>query len=139
MTTEKRHIICVTCPVGCEVDVEVKDGEVVSMTGNRCKKGQEFVRQEIREPMRTLTTTVAIRGARWAMLPVRTDRAIPRRLFSTALKELGEVEMQAPVGISRIIADNVAGTDASVLATRSMERTNNESGQGRRDRKGPAR
>ena len=52
MDIEKKHFTCVTCPVGCEVDVEVQDGSILSMTGNKCDKVKEFVLQELKEPMR---------------------------------------------------------------------------------------
>ncbi|MDY6916598.1 MAG: DUF1667 domain-containing protein [Chloroflexota bacterium] len=122
MDVEKRHFTCVVCPVGCEVDVELRDGEVVSMTGNKCAKGKEFVLQELEEPMRVLTTTVPIKGARWAMLPVRTDRAIAKRLHFSAVQELASLELQAPVGVSDVIVTNIAGTGANVIATRTMKR-----------------
>ena len=120
MATEKRHFTCVTCPIGCEIDVEVVDGEVVSMEGNKCEKSEEFVRQELEEPMRTLTTTVRIRGARWAMLPVRTDRPIPKRLFFDVMEEMSQVEVRAPVNVTDVIVKDVAGTGAGIVASRSM-------------------
>ncbi len=120
MATEKRHFTCVTCPIGCEIDVEVVDGEVVSMEGNKCEKSEEFVRQELEEPMRTLTTTVRIKGARWAMLPVRTDRPIPKRLFFDVMEEMSQVEVRAPVNVTDVIVKDVAGTGAGIMASRSM-------------------
>ena len=122
MATEKRHFTCVTCPIGCDIDVEVQDGNIVSMEGNKCKKSEEFVLQELKEPMRVLTTTVRVNGARWAMLPVRTDKSIPKRLFFQVIGELSDVELQAPVKISEVIVKDVAGTDASIIATRNMKR-----------------
>ena len=122
MDVEKRHFTCVTCPVGCEIDVELRDGEVLSMTGNRCAKGKDFVLQELEEPMRVLTTTVPIEGAKWAMLPVRTDKSIPRRLFFEVMGEVGKIELQAPVKVSDVIVRDVAGTGANIIATRNMNR-----------------
>jgi len=122
MDVEKRHFTCVTCPVGCEIDVELRDGEVLSMTGNRCAKGKDFVLQELEEPMRVLTTTVPIEGAKWAMLPVRTDKSIPRRLFFEVMGEVAGVELRAPVEVSDVIIEDVAGTGANVIATRNMKR-----------------
>ncbi|MFW6126403.1 MAG: DUF1667 domain-containing protein [Chloroflexota bacterium] len=117
----KKHFTCVVCPVGCEVDVELRDGEVVSMTGNRCAKGKEFVLQELQDPMRMLTTIVSIKNARWAVLPVRSDRPIPRRLFFEAMKELAGVEPDAPVEVGDVVMTDVARTGVDMVATRSMK------------------
>ena len=122
MAVERRHFTCVTCPVGCEMDVDVEDGEVLSIEGNRCAKGEEFVLQELREPMRILTTTVRIAGAKWAMLPVRTDKPIPKRLFFQVVNELAGLELQAPVKVSDVIISDVAETGADVIAARNMRR-----------------
>jgi len=121
MDIEKKHFTCVTCPVGCEVDVEVQGGSILSMTGNKCDKAKEFVLQELKEPMLVLTTTVRIEGAKWAMLPVRTDKPIPKRLFLQAIGVLAGIDLKAPVRISDVIIKDVAGSGANIVATRTME------------------
>ncbi len=122
MDVEKKQFTCVICPIGCEINVELQDSDVISMEGNKCAKGKEFVLQELEEPMRILTTTIRIEGAKWAMLPVRTDKPIPKRLLFTAIKELQDIELKAPVKMSDVIIRDVSGTDANVVATRSMKR-----------------
>ena len=120
MAAEKRHFVCVICPIGCEVDV-VHDGDrIISMEGNKCKKSEEFVKQELIEPMRVLTTTVRIEGARWPIIPVRTDKAVPKRLFPHIMRQLRRIDLQAPVGMLDVVIKDVAGTGANVIATRTM-------------------
>jgi len=79
--------------------------------------------QELEEAMRILTTTVPVKGAKWAMLPVRTDKPIPKRLLSKVIEQLADIELQAPVKMYHVIVKDVAGTDANVVATRNMKRT----------------
>ena len=122
MDVEKKHFTCVICPLGCEIDVELQGGNVVSMEGNKCQKGEEFVLQELEEPMRILTTTVPIKGAKWAMLPVRTDKAIPKRLLFKVIEQLADIELQAPVKMYDVILKDTAGTGANIVATRNMKR-----------------
>jgi len=122
MARESKHFTCVICPIGCEIDVQLEDGNVVSMEGNKCEKSEEFVLQELKEPMRILTTTVRIKGAKWAMLPVRTDEPIPKRLLFSVIKELANIEIQAPVKVSDVIIGDIAGTGANIVATRNMKR-----------------
>ena len=122
MDIERKHFTCVTCPIGCEIDVELKDTDVVSIEGSKCAKGKEFVLQELEEPMRILTTTVRMKGAKWAMLPVRSDEPIPKRLLFAVMKELANIELQAPVKMSDVIVGDIAGTGANIVATRNMKR-----------------
>ena len=124
MDVEKKHFTCVICPLGCEIDVELQNGNVVSMEGSKCEKGKEFVLQELEEAMRILTTTVPVKGAKWAMLPVRTDKPIPKRLLSKVIEQLADIELQAPVKMYHVIVKDVAGTDANIVATRNMKKVN---------------
>jgi len=53
-----KAIVCVACPVGCEVAAEVVGGEVTRVSGNRCPRGEAYARQEAVEPLRVLATSV---------------------------------------------------------------------------------
>ena len=58
-----KDIICVACPMGCQISVELNDdGEILSVTGNTCKRGDAYARTECTHPERSLTTTVKVSG-----------------------------------------------------------------------------
>jgi CxxC motif-containing protein len=122
MAAEKRHFVCVVCPVGCEIDVVHDGSKIISMEGNKCEKSEEFARQELIEPMRILTTTVRIQGSKWPVIPVRTDRTIPKRLFPRIIRQLRDIKLQAPVNILDVVVKDVLRTGASIIATRTMPR-----------------
>jgi CxxC motif-containing protein len=122
MAAEKKHFVCVVCPIGCEIDVVHEGSTIVSMEGNKCEKSVEFVTQELIEPMRILTTTVRIQGSRWPVVPVRTDRAVAKRLFPRIMKRLRLVELQAPVNMLDVVLRDILRTGANVIATRAMPR-----------------
>lgn len=122
MAAERKHFVCVVCPVGCEIDVVHDGSRIVSMGGNKCEKSTEFVTQELIEPMRILTTTVRIQGSRWPVIPVRTDKPIPKRLFPRIMRQLRRVKLQAPVNMLDVVVKDVLHTGANVIATRTMPR-----------------
>jgi len=119
---EKKHLTCITCPIGCDMDVETKDGKLFSAKGHICPRGEEFALQEITKPMRVLTSTVRIKDAEFAMLPVRTDKPIEKGLLFQAMEELARIEIQAPIEMYDIVIRNIVGTEANVIATRNMKR-----------------
>ena len=47
---EKRELTCIGCPMGCPLTVEIEDGNVVSVTGNTCKRGDVYARKEVTNP-----------------------------------------------------------------------------------------
>ena len=122
MAVEKEHFVCVVCPVGCEIDVVHDGSRIISMEGNKCEKSEEFVRQELIEPMRTLTTTVRIQGSRWPVIPVRTDKAVPKRLFPHIMRQLRRIKLEAPVNMLDVVVSDVLRTGANIVATGSMPR-----------------
>ena len=122
MAAEKRHFVCVVCPIGCEIDVVHDGSKIISMEGNKCEKSEEFVNQELIEPMRILTTTVRIQESMWPVIPVRTDKPVPKRLFSRVMKQLRRTKLQAPVNMLDVVVRDVLGTGANIIATRTMPR-----------------
>ena len=122
MAVQKKHLVCVVCPIGCEIDVVHDSGRIISMEGNKCEKSEEFVRQELIEPMRILTTTVRIQGARWSVIPVRSDKAVPKRLFPRIMKQLRHIRLQARVGMLDVVVRDILDTGANIIATRTMTR-----------------
>ena len=122
MAVEKKHFVCVVCPIGCEIDVVHDGSKIVSIEGNKCEKSEEFVRQELVEPMRILTTTVRIEGSKWPVVPVRTDKAVPKRLFPRIMRQLRRVRLQAPVDMLDVVVRDVLHTGANIIATTTMPR-----------------
>jgi len=122
MATEKRHFVCVVCPIGCEIDVVHDGSKIISMEGSKCKKSEEFVSQELVEPMRILTTTVRIQGSRWPVIAVRTDKSVPKRLFPRIMRQLKRIKLEAPVNILDVVVRDIIGTGANIIATRTMPR-----------------
>lgn len=43
-----QKLTCIGCPLGCSISVSLSDnGEVSEITGNTCKKGEEYARKEV--------------------------------------------------------------------------------------------
>jgi len=120
MAAEKKHFVCVVCPIGCEIDVVHDGSKIISMEGNKCERSEEFVSQELIEPMRILTTTVRIQGSRWPVIPVRTDKSVPKRLFPRIMRQLRGINLQAPVNMLDVVVKDVVGTGANIITTRTM-------------------
>ena len=39
---ERKELICIGCPMGCPVTVEMNGENVVSVTGNTCPRGERY-------------------------------------------------------------------------------------------------
>ena len=73
-----KKYTCIICPNGCEIEAEVLDGEIKSVSGFTCKRGEEYVRQEILAPKRTIASSVAVKNGELPVTSVRITKEIGR-------------------------------------------------------------
>lgn len=120
----EKKFICTICPLGCEVTVKYDEsGQIKEILGNKCKKGEEYASNEFTRPMRVLTSTVAIEGAIFSRLPVRTSDLIPKDKIFDCMKEIEKVKVKAPIKIGDIIVRDILGLGVDVIATRDLIRS----------------
>lgn len=117
---EERKLICIGCPMGCPLTVEIDGGEVVSVTGNTCKRGDVYARKEVTNPTRIVTSTVRVIGGDHDMVSVKTKEDIPKGKIFECVKALKGVSVQAPVHIGDVILEDVAGTGVPIVATKNV-------------------
>ncbi|MGI6150036.1 MAG: DUF1667 domain-containing protein [Limnochordia bacterium] len=116
-----KSIICTVCPMSCNVTLELDDnGEIISVSGNRCPRGKTYSIKEHTAPERTLTTTVRAVGGVHPLLPVRTDKPIPKGLLLQAMKETAKITVKAPVKMGDVIVENFLNTGANLVASRDL-------------------
>lgn len=119
-----RSYLCIGCPLGCRLEVdESPSGDIVEVRGFSCRLGKEYAIQEHTDPRRLVTTTVAVDGALWPRLPVRTVGPVPKNRVRDVCRVLAEVHLQAPVHIGDVILADVLGTGTDVVATRDLPAT----------------
>lgn len=118
----QKEILCIVCPRGCRILVD-DDGDV---TGASCPRGTVYAKQEAVCPMRQVSSTVCVRGALHARLPVKTEFAIPLSCTRQAVQMLNGIVVEAPVRTGQVIIKNICDTGVSWIAARSMERMETE-------------
>ena len=125
-----KELICITCPKGCHLKV---DEETFAVTGNSCPRGAVYGANELRNPVRVVTSTVVVltspdtgRGTGEAgggvprRLPVKTDRPIPKEKMFEVMAEIAKVRVKPPVKIGDVLIANVSGTDGNIVATKNL-------------------
>ncbi|MCD6552613.1 MAG: molybdopterin oxidoreductase [Chloroflexi bacterium] len=120
MAEETTKLICITCPVGCELTVTHEGKKVLKVEGNQCKLGIEYAKQEISEPRRMIITTVRVKGGFHPLVPVRSAEPVPKEKIFPILKELRKVELEAPIEMHQVVLENALGTGVDVVTSRSL-------------------
>lgn len=119
---DKKELICIGCPLGCSLEVEVIDDNNLIVRGHSCKKGEIYGIKECTNPTRIVTTTVLVEGGVEVILPVKTERDISKHLVFDCVKALNNVTVQAPISIGDIIVENILGTGINIVATKKIVR-----------------
>ena len=119
-----RELTCISCPLGCPLKVETDEaGNVLSVTGNTCKRGEEYGRKEVTAPTRTVTSTVRVEGGSVPVVSVRTRTDIPKDKIFACMAEIRRAAAAAPVRIGDVVIWNAAGTGVDVIATKAAEKS----------------
>ena len=119
---EQRDFICITCPVGCALEAVVDDRELVELRGQTCQRAISFVREELTDPRRVLTTTVRVRGAALPLVPVRATEALPKGLLLPVMADLRAVVLDAPIEQHQLVLQNVCNSGTDIVTTRPLPR-----------------
>ena len=125
------NFLCVVCPNGCVIDAELEDsGEsdgklrLVGVAGNLCDKGEDWVRREIENPMRTIAGSVLVKNGDYITASVRTTRPIPLARVMEVMNKIRAQNPEAPLRIGQVLIPNPCGLDTDIIVTRSVNRLN---------------
>lgn len=120
MAEETTKIICITCPMGCGLEVTHDGDTITKIVGEECKKGQEYAQAELTDPRRMVCSTVKVKGGIYPLVPVYTAAPVPKPLIFDLLAELRKVELRAPVKVGQVVLGNALDTGIDVLASRDL-------------------
>lgn len=119
---EVKNLICINCPMGCPLTVEIEGKTVVRVSGNTCKRGEIYAEKEVTAPTRIVTSTVRVTGGTADMVSVKTKQDIPKEKIFACVRALKGIQVEAPVHIGETIIENVAGTGVEIVATKDVEK-----------------
>lgn len=119
---EKRELTCIGCPLGCAITVTMDGSGIKDVTGFTCKRGHDYACKEVTNPTRIVTTTVRLTGSQTgaAVVSCKTAQDIPKGKIFAVVAALKNVTASAPVKIGDVLAENIAGTGVSIVATKDV-------------------
>jgi CxxC motif-containing protein len=122
MPTVDEKVICVTCPKGCTLWVNREGKTVLRVSGNGCKRGLNYVQQELTDPRRMVASSVRLKGGLHPLLPVYTSAPFPKPRIPELLTLLREIEVTTPVSLDQVVLENVLDTGINIHASREMKK-----------------
>lgn len=117
----KKEIICTVCPRGCHIQVEGEGDQIRSVENYSCKRGLEYATAEFTHPVRILTTTVKLAGMQNDLLPVRSNKPVPKEKLFECMEVIRSVTVSAPMARYDVVISNICNCGADIVATKSVE------------------
>ena len=119
---EHKELICINCPMGCMLSVDIDDNGEMTVTGNNCPRGDIYARKELTNPTRIVTSIVKVTDGDLPVVSVKTKEDIPKDKIGHVIEELKDITVEAPVLIGETVISDVAGTGVDVIATKNVGR-----------------
>jgi CxxC motif-containing protein/thioredoxin reductase len=107
-----KTITCILCPNSCEITYDLE--------GGKCEKGAEYVKNEILDPRRTLTTSVKVIGGTIPLVSVKTTGTIPKEKLRDAMKLVSKLAVEAPVKQGQILQSDFIEEGIHLVATKAV-------------------
>lgn len=112
-------ITCISCPLGCEIEV-TKKGTEWEVEGNQCKNGKKYAVQEVTNPMRSITSTVKTVFKDFPRVSVKTDGDVPLKDIFEYMKEINDVTVDTRLKPGDMVKKRLLGSEVNLVATSDM-------------------
>lgn len=120
-----REMICINCPIGCNLKVYGDNEENIRVEGNKCPRGLQYGTDEVLNPKRMVTSSVPLRKDEntgiYQMISVKTSEAVPKELIFSVLKEIKSIDLKSKgikkIEVGDILLENVCNTGVDIVAT----------------------
>lgn len=114
----EKEFICINCPMGCRLRVQL-DGGNITVSGNACKRGEAYGKQEAVEPKRILTCLMRASN-RTRPFSVKTSVPVPKEALFRCANAIYETRPAAPLDMGEVVIRDLCGTGADVVATQDL-------------------
>lgn len=113
-----RTLTCILCPRGCAITV-TGQGEALNISGNSCPNGEKYARSEVTNPVRTVTSTMAVANRPGVMVSVKTAAPVPKGSMAQVMEAIRGCSPRAPIALGAVLIPDLFGTQ--IVATKAVE------------------
>lgn len=112
-----REFTCIICPRGCQLKVD----DEMNVTGNFCPRGKIYALNEIRDPRRTITTTIRVNNREDTLVSVKTSAPVPKGSIFEVMEVINTISINAPCKIGDVAKKNILDLGIDILITKDID------------------
>ena len=76
-----------------------------AVSGNNCPRGEEYGKNEVIAPKRTITSTVKVSGGLYPRLPVKTDKPVPKELLFECMTVVNAARVSPDAKLGDVVVE----------------------------------
>lgn len=114
-----KEYVCIVCPNGCHLKYD-EINDVVS--GNKCKRGETYARNEYKCPKRSVCSSVRTTLKEYPVVSVRTNGDIDKTKINDLLLLLKDTVIKEYLPIRSVVIKNVFNSGVDVITTTNMKK-----------------
>lgn len=118
----RKKVTCVICPMGCRIRVVHSKDAIQRIEEYQCERGKDHAVQEVFNPLRTLTTTIAVRNGELPLVSVKTSKPVPKDRIFDIMDVIAELELEAPLALGEVLVEEILGLNADIVATKQVKK-----------------
>lgn len=103
------ELICIKCPRGCKLTVNNE-----TITGNLCPRGIDYAKEEMTNPMRTVTTLIK---TKFGIVPVKTSSEIPKNMIDELINFVSKIYENKLYKIGDVVVKNILNLNVDLIVT----------------------
>lgn len=115
-----REMICISCPIGCHLELYKDENEELIVKGNRCPRGKEYATEEYYAPKRVVTATARTADEGAPRLPVRTDKPLPKEHIDDLIAEVYALDVKLPIDRGTVLIENFRDTGVNLVSSLTL-------------------
>lgn len=82
----------------------------------------QYATTEFSHPVRILTTTIKTDSEKVPLIPVRSEKPIPKEKIMDCMNVIRECKVSAPVNVYDILVENICDTGINIVATGHLDK-----------------
>ena len=110
-----RKFTCIVCPNGCEIEVDYEGKDIKNIEGEGCKKGKEYVEQELTDPRRNIASSVVLLNGELPLVSVRLTKPVPKAKIFDVMGIIKGIKLEAPVEVGDVVVKNIMGYNSDLI------------------------
>ena len=115
-----KEYTCIICPNGCDISTEIEEDKIITLEGALCDRGYEYVKQEIINPQRNITSSILLEDGVIPLVSVRLSKPIPKDRIFNVMEIIKKTRLTAPVYIGQVVIPNILNLGIDVIVTKNV-------------------